>query len=215
MDEHAQQVDIGLAEQHHVGAAAHDDAVLLLCEAADDLGLRQKERIARRKSKIGGGLAFAASGALVRVFEGLRGKAALFGGDCNQLAVIKRDAERFGERLADLVAAAAKLPADRNNPMTHMRNAPFMVAEHIIQDFFEKCTRFFNLFCFFPKNPPDPTGKDGRKAENPAAKSPFARRLFEKGPNPQKGFWFLGAGSLNLFKRRRRRSRRRTPPWPR
>ena len=130
MDKHPQA--IGLIFQNGIGAAAHDHAAFLCAQLQNHalLGDPQTVLIGERV-KPGANIQCAgqtaAKGAIFTlIFNVFLGKSAFFGKAFDQFMVIAGNAQLFCNFTAHGAATAAKLTADRNDTVFHIKT-PFRI----------------------------------------------------------------------------------------
>ena len=110
-----------------VGATAHDDAGLLVCQVLDDLGLSLVELLIDRGIAVG---SRGAHGELVQKATGMGGvflvltdeilgESALLGHLGDELVVVEGNAQPLGNCLGNGVTAATKLTADGDDALFH------------------------------------------------------------------------------------------------
>lgn len=126
--------DVRIAFQHGICASADDDAGFLICQLSDDLGLHIKQHVVHGKPEAGHfigvirgyGIEPGICPLFIHGLEMLHADTAFFGSQLDQPAVIAFDTQLLCRELADFMAAAAKLPADCNNCVCHIK-APFLL----------------------------------------------------------------------------------------
>ncbi|CAN3976046.1 30S ribosomal protein S4, partial [Dysosmobacter welbionis] len=125
---------VGIVRQGVVRAPADDNAGPLVRDVPDGVESRQIHLLFQRVTHTAAGQGKhigihgdgvqEALGPLVEVFKNLLAQAALLGGLLQQLLVIEGNAQLLGHADADLLAAAAKLPADGDDGFHREPSSP-------------------------------------------------------------------------------------------